>query len=512
MRDITRDQSRVHRSYAGRFLMGILVVSMTACGVSQRSAQRADEEVSPAWPGEFTKASLPFQAKQLPILRVAYPEPVDAEYVNDDELCLTCHQVYAESFGENVHRGIHESAQACEACHGPASQHLKTRGKEPGTILSFKNLPPTQAAEVCLKCHEENACSPGAQWRTSVHAHNCVTCTNCHRAHYNVPPGTPATSEPDANAMSEPATRVHLASFEEAAADLPSLRGTSYSLGAIAPQVCYQCHGDKADMQNIAGPHQIGGANCFNCTTCHDAHGKILESSRKDLCLQCHNQHAPTMAFNSSTHNLMGVACTDCHFPHPNANVPQMVNISYAGVTRPQRMPMSVNQPGACYKCHPAVFAQFSLPSHHPVVEGKMICSDCHDGHGQMAGNFKAEWLNLLCWKCHADKQGPFAYEHPPVTENCAYCHAPHGTVANNLLKQNATFLCMRCHRGHRTGIHGHEGGHPPAGTTGGIGLRADVDRNPAIREALYTDCTTCHTQIHGSDVPTGHNPGVLMR
>ena len=35
-----------------------------------------------------------------------------------------------------------------------------------------------------------------AQWRTSKHAHCGVTCVDCHRGHYNVPPGTPATTEP----------------------------------------------------------------------------------------------------------------------------------------------------------------------------------------------------------------------------------------------------------------------------------------------------------------------------
>ncbi len=66
-----------------------------------------------------------------------------------------------------------------------------------------------------------------------------------------------------------------------------------------------------------------------------------------------------------------------------------------------------------------------------------MVCSDCHDPHGQQNDNIKAEGLNVnqLCYKCHADKQGPFAHPHPPVTENCAYCHSPHGAVANNLLK-----------------------------------------------------------------------------
>ena len=162
-----------------------------------------------------------------------------------------------------------------------------------------------------------------------------------------------------------------------------------------------------------------------------------------------------------------------------------MGGINHHTVTRPQRMPMSVQEPEVCYKCHPRIYGLNALPSHHPIKEGKMVCSDCHDGHGQLEGNLKADRINDLCWKCHAEKQGPFAFEHPPVTENCAYCHEPHGTVANSLLRQPATFLCLRCHTGKRR----HHGG-------------IDVDGSQINQEGFYTDCLQCHSQIHGSDLP----------
>jgi DmsE family decaheme c-type cytochrome len=257
------------------------------------------------------------------------------------------------------------------------------------------------------------------------------------------------------------------------------------------------------DLQQIAGPHQICGPNGFNCTTCHDPHGQILEYSRKDLCLKCHTG-APTMAWHSSIHEHNGVGCTDCHNPHPRACVPQLVNISHTNITRPKRLAMSVQEPEVCYKCHPKIYGLNALPSHHPIKEGKMVCSDCHDPHGQYGNekNLKEATINLLCYKCHAEKQGPFAFEHPPVRENCAICHEPHGTVANNLLRQPATFLCLRCHPGHNA-VH-----------TPGTRLSADHSSTPGtglllaaapttpgnLRQGFYTDCTQCHAQIHGTD------------
>jgi DmsE family decaheme c-type cytochrome len=344
-----------------------------------------------------------------------------------------------------------------------------------------------------------------------------VTCVDCHRGHYNVPYGTPPVSE-SKNAAAAQKTPMLLAGFNEADAaakateiigkkDLPSLRGSSNHLGAVSPCVCYRCHSDMQVYQRIAGPHQICGPNGFNCTTCHDPHGQIKEYTRKELCLTCHTG-VPTMAWHSCIHERYGVSCTDCHNPHPRTCVPQYVNINHTNIVRERRLPMSVQEPEACYKCHPKVFALNQMPSHHPIKEGKMVCSDCHDPHGQLEGNLKAETINLLCYKCHMEKQGPFAYPHQPVTENCTICHEPHGTVANNLLRQPPTFLCLRCHAGHRNNLHSHGG----TGVTGNVD---SIDLNLSnARPTFYTDCTNCHTQIHGTDVPssTAGNVNILQR
>ncbi len=480
MRIVTRFKHPARASVLGLLLTGFLSLGITSCNSPHQVARRTDPNLDPGSPkgnNFFHQVSYQAVGANLPVVE-------GAEYINDDELCATCHGAYAKTFAQNVHRG-----DSCEGCHGPASRHVEERGKVPGLIFSFKSGDPTVRAEACLKCHEENQCSEGAQWRTSKHAYCGVTCVDCHRGHYNVPPGTPATTEPGEANSRAGRKNVHLTGYAEGYAkpkkSLPSLAGTSNDLGAVAPGICYRCHGDMQVYQEIAGPHQIGGPNGFNCTTCHDAHGQIIQETRKDLCLQCHDG-APTMAWHSSIHDQYGVACTDCHNPHPRTEVQKFVNISHTHVTRPHRTQMSVQDPEVCFKCHQKIFGLTNLPSHHPIREGKMVCSDCHDGHGQMEKNLKAESLNLLCYKCHAEKQGPHVYEHPPVTENCAICHEPHGTVANNLLRQPTTFLCLRCHDGHR-GSHG-------------AGNRNNIDTRPFLQAAFYTDCTQCHRSVHGTN------------
>lgn len=276
------------------------------------------------------------------------------------------------------------------------------------------------------------------------------------------------------------------------------------------PWACFRCHDDMRDLVEIAHPHQVLGPNGMVCTTCHDAHGQVLESTRTDVCLDCH-QGAPTAAWHTSVHSLESVACADCHDPHPKTNVPRLVHISHTSVRRSQRLPMSVSDPDACYQCHQDILALTRLPSHHPIMEGKMGCTSCHDGHGQFSGNLTAESVNDVCYKCHAEKEGPFVYEHEPVTENCVHCHNPHGTVANNLLHQPTTFLCLRCHSGHSA----HDqflGGRPfnldcnSCHDSHGFGNNNLDDMGvpgPADRQALLSDCTHCHRQVHGSDLPS---------
>ncbi len=469
----------------GTSLLLAIAAALSGCNSDHQTARRTEANPMPYG----VKPQQRFLQEEFPELRVALPQIADAELVGDDELCMVCHQTYVETFQHNVHRG-----QKCEECHGPASRHVSSRGQDPTAIFSFKTLKSAERAELCLKCHEQNACTPGKSWRSSPHAHHGVSCTDCHTSHYNVPAGTKPTQLADDTVS----PRHQLASFlqEQPPPDQATLRAKSGHLGAITPNVCYRCHANLAPQQKIASAHQVCGAAGMDCTTCHDAHGKVRDETRTDLCLQCHDSKSPTMAWHSSTHARYQVACADCHNPHPAANIQKFVNIQHTNIQRPPRTPMAVNQPQACYKCHPDIYSRNAMSSHHPIKEGKMLCSDCHDSHGQTTGNLLEPTVNLVCYKCHMEKQGPFVFEHPPVTENCDICHEPHGTVANNLLRQPTTFLCLRCHTGHRTGPSGPN--HAP--------LLGDVGTDPALQRAFYSDCTQCHSQIHGSDLRAPHN------
>ena len=89
------------------------------------------------------------------------------------------------------------------------------------------------------------------------------------------------------------------------------------------------------------------------------------------------------------------------------------------------------------------VSTELNRPSRHPILEGKVACSDCHNVHGSVGPKLvKKDSTVETCYQCHAEKRGPFVHNHEPVQEDCGNCHNPHGTVADSLLKMRQPFLC----------------------------------------------------------------------
>ena len=82
-----------------------------------------------------------------------------------------------------------------------------------------------------------------------------------------------------------------------------------------------------------------------------------------------------------------------------------------------------------------------------PLLEGKLSCTDCHNPHGSTTSPLlKADSVNEVCYSCHAEKRGPFLFEHSPVRESCLNCHSPHGSDFEALLNVPRPMLCQQCH------------------------------------------------------------------
>jgi DmsE family decaheme c-type cytochrome len=258
----------------------------------------------------------------------------------------------------------------------------------------------------------------------------------------------------------------------------------------VGSDTCKTCHEDM--YKNFEKtPHwrtnfMPGGAGKHGCEACHGpgkAHVEgggdvtkiftfqgVAPDKISERCLKCHEYGEEHSNFARSVHNTNDISCIDCHSPHHAKDAQYL---------------LKEKQPDLCYSCHTEIKPDFSRPFHHRVNEGLVKCTDCHNQHG----GFLTKQLrstasqDMVCFKCHVDKAGPFVYEHAVVkTEGCVACHTPHGSSNPRLLKRsNINLLCLECHT---------------------LTVDSGIPGIPSFHNqaAKYQACTMCHTQIHGSN------------
>lgn len=271
---------------------------------------------------------------------------------------------------------------------------------------------------------------------------------------------------------------------------------------AVGQAVCTACH--ARESENFAHTsHALGMDAAFaanpatpTCEACHgpgsshaqdpSVKGAIIAFTRGGGtpvaaqtagCLGCHSG-GPRDHWAGSIHERGDLSCSDCHNP--------MAKFSMEGLTARQ----SISE--TCATCHKDIRQQFNRRSHMPLPEGEMSCVDCHNPHGTLnAVLLKTDTINETCYQCHAEKRGPFLFEHAPVRDNCVNCHTPHGSNQHALLVAPIPMLCQQCH----THLN-----HPnDLMTSANIGTGTNPDW-----KVLSRGCINCHAQIHGSNSPSG--------
>lgn len=267
---------------------------------------------------------------------------------------------------------------------------------------------------------------------------------------------------------------------------------------------CLRCHGDEESAHVLAileGPHGVvadertpfGGTQCEACHGPGGDHGgrvgfgderpPILafgsnslwsEEQENEICLGCHRDSTHRF-WDGGTHQRQDVGCADCHTAH----------------VRRDPVTVASTQPQVCLDCHVQQRAELHRAYAHPIRFGEMGCSGCHEPHGSTTeGMLSSPNINQNCYECHAEKRGPFLWEHAPVTEDCTLCHNAHGSNNPALLTRRAPLLCQQCHS---------RLGHPGVGLTG-----SDLPSGNPSAFLLSGSCMNCHSQVHGSNHPSG--------
>jgi DmsE family decaheme c-type cytochrome len=250
----------------------------------------------------------------------------------------------------------------------------------------------------------------------------------------------------------------------------------------VGMDTCATCHEDVVTAFKRT-PHVAAANTCEACHGSGKAHVdeggdkskirsfKTLSAVQSSaVCQECHNK-AGQKHWSGSTHDSRNVACVACHNPHPKGQVTKAL------LVKPQIE--------LCTTCHLQKRAQLMRSGHMPLREGKLQCTSCHNPHGTPNDKMLLQTsVNQNCYTCHAEKRGPFLWEHAPVRENCLNCHDAHGSISDKLLKVKMPLLCQQCHQ---------TASHPGPAYPG------------VSRYAFNQGCLACHPAIHGSVHPSGN-------
>ncbi len=222
---------------------------------------------------------------------------------------------------------------------------------------------------------------------------------------------------------------------------------------------------------HIEGASFVGNKTCFEC---HTNISRVFPMSR----------HAQIQIAGGKAGEVYG--CESCHGPGS-------LHVA-AGGGRGKFITNPGQNPQACYDCHLQTQAEFSLPHHHPVPEGRMNCAQCHDPHGHdilkpaSAGLAMAR-VNETCVSCHREQGRVHVFEHEAMREGCVSCHNPHGGPHPKMLVERDNNLCLKCHAQI-----------PVPGTAG---VQIFIGKRDHTANLRLGGCWSsgCHAAVHGSQV-----------
>jgi DmsE family decaheme c-type cytochrome len=271
------------------------------------------------------------------------------------------------------------------------------------------------------------------------------------------------------------------------------------SAGYVGEETCLTCHEDMAKGYH-GSPHARTRnprtpAAAQGCESCHgpgqahvDGGGdktkiknpKVLSAREaSDICLTCHNR-SEHENFAGGKHDARNVGCVTCHSVHAPKSEKAQLKTETIEET--------------CVQCHRREVNKVHRSSHMPVgnLNGNtMECTSCHNPHGSQNVKMLREGNSITeaCVTCHAEKRGPFLWEHEVGRENCVTCHDPHGSNNERMLVAKEPMLCQRCHIATR---------HPAT-------IYDQTQVNGRSNRVIGRACTNCHQMVHGSNHPSGN-------
>jgi DmsE family decaheme c-type cytochrome len=244
---------------------------------------------------------------------------------------------------------------------------------------------------------------------------------------------------------------------------------------------CVECHDDNvAQFPKSAHAIYMQGSGLpidkQGCEACHgpgalhikEEGGQVISYKSlspkevSDACLRCHGDLMKKSHWQSEAHARADVSCVSCHQIHPKGEQANphsgdrnLVKKQVFAAVKDSSPLLKADEPTLCNQCHKAEVSDFRKSSHHPVPEGRLLCSDCHSLHASNGDKMKVATTKEKCVSCHGEIAGPFTFEHDPVAgltgNGCNECHKPHGSNNPTLLKSYSRGVCGQCHTDKQT-------------------------------------------------------------
>ncbi|HEX9795058.1 MAG TPA: cytochrome c3 family protein [Planctomycetota bacterium] len=276
-------------------------------------------------------------------------QPVDMPVWN--YYCLPCHSVAgqpqqvrdADSGRRTEHSRVAELGIACEACHGPAENHVEVNGSPlrryrlhladagDDTVVNPGRLDKERGAGVCGQCHSFAFPHDEGEW--TVH-------------------GSPFRPGQDLDAALLVVRTAELSSNRELARW--QRRDPGLFAGGFWKDGTVRVAGREYNGLLETGCFQRGEMDCLSCHTPHgdDPDDQLKPGMRGDLaCLQCHESRYRQTAHTQHAVGSPGSRCYDCHMPHTTYGLFTAMR-SHRVDSPSAANSAATGRPNACNLCH----------------------------------------------------------------------------------------------------------------------------------------------------------------